>query len=103
MRRIYYRNKKKGGRIWFVDYAYQGRRIRKKIGPSKRLAELALKDIEIKIAKQELGFAPSDISLDCSASDLRCLFLPSPGRRIRGNQEDAVVEITCSYSRIHKV
>jgi len=64
MGRIYYRDKKKGGRTWFADYTYQGRRIRKKIGPSKRLAELALKDIEIKIAKQELGFAPSDITLE---------------------------------------
>lgn len=48
----------------FTDYTFQGRRIRKKMGPSKHLAELALKDIEIKIAKQELGFAPSDITLD---------------------------------------
>ena len=64
MGRIYSRTKKKGGTTWYVDYMYQGVRYRKKIGPSKQLAALALKDIEVKIAKKELGLAPSDISLE---------------------------------------
>lgn len=49
---------------YFVDYRINGRRFRKAIGPSKRIAELALKDIEVKIAKGELGFSPKDNSLE---------------------------------------
>lgn len=46
-----------GGSIYFVDFYYQGKRIRKstKTG-DKRLAELFLKDIEVKIAKNQFGF-----------------------------------------------
>jgi len=43
----------KKGKNWYIDYYHQGRRIRKKIGPSKQVAELALKDVEVKIAKGE--------------------------------------------------
>ncbi len=32
----------KRGKIWYIDYYYQGRRIRERVGPSKRLAEQAL-------------------------------------------------------------
>ena len=41
------------GKNWYIDYYYKGRRIRKKIGPSKQVAELTLKDVEVKIAKGE--------------------------------------------------
>lgn len=37
--------------------------MRKNLGRSKRIAELALKDIEVKIAKGELGFEKKDESL----------------------------------------
>jgi hypothetical protein len=43
----------KKGRYWYIDYYVQGQRKRKKIGPSKQVAELALKDVELKIAKGE--------------------------------------------------
>ncbi len=49
---------------YFVDYRINGRRFRKAVGPSKRIAELALSDIEVKIAKGELGFTPKDNSLE---------------------------------------
>ncbi len=39
----------KGGN-WYIDYYVKGHRKRKKIGPSKKLAELVLKDIHIKNA-----------------------------------------------------
>ncbi len=55
------------GKIWYIDYIVNGRRMRKRVGPSKTLAELALKDIEVRIAKNELGFLPKD-------SDLQKLF-----------------------------
>jgi integrase len=41
------------GKFWYIDYAYKGRRVRKRIGQSKKVAELTLKDIEVKIAKGE--------------------------------------------------
>lgn len=41
------------GANWYVDYYVQGHRKRKKIGPSKKLADQVLKDIQVKIAKRE--------------------------------------------------
>lgn len=38
---------------WYLDYTYKGKRIRKSVGRSKKVAELTLKDIEVKIAKEE--------------------------------------------------
>lgn len=58
---------RKRGKIWYVDYIVAGRRVKKRIGSSKEVAELALQDIEVKIAKNELGFLPKD-------SDLQKLF-----------------------------
>ena len=55
------------GKIWYVDYIYNGKRFKKRVGTSKVYAELKLKEIELKIAKNELGFLPKD-------SDLQKLF-----------------------------
>jgi integrase len=41
------------GNNWYIDYYVKGRRKRKKIGPSKKLALQVLKDVQIKIAKGE--------------------------------------------------
>jgi integrase len=41
----------KKGRHWYIDYYVKGVRKRKKIGPSKQVAELALAQVEVKIAK----------------------------------------------------
>jgi integrase len=38
---------------WWIDYYHQGRRLRKKIGPSKKLAETVLADVQVKIAKNQ--------------------------------------------------
>ena len=43
----------KRGDNWYIDYRVKGKRVRKKIGPSKRLAETALKDVLVKVAKGE--------------------------------------------------
>src|SRR5919202_7000672 len=43
----------KKGRHWYIDYYVKGQRKRKKIGPSKQVAELALKDVELKLARGE--------------------------------------------------
>ena len=48
MSRIYQR-----GRIWYIDYSLNNQRVRKSVGTSKKMAELALKETELQIAKGE--------------------------------------------------
>jgi hypothetical protein len=43
----------KKGRFWYIDYYVKGVRKRKKIGPSKHVADLALAQVQVKIAKGE--------------------------------------------------
>ena len=62
MSRIYSVEGKKGT-TWYVDYLLDGRRFRKRLGRSKRLAELALADIQVKLERRELGFATKDRKL----------------------------------------
>lgn len=42
--------------IWYVDLRINGRRFRKRMGRDKHLAELALKDLEVKTERNQLGF-----------------------------------------------
>lgn len=51
-------------KIWYLDITVKGRRIRRRVGSSKKIAELALKDAEVSAARDEFGFANNDISLD---------------------------------------
>jgi site-specific recombinase XerD len=62
MARLYHIVGKKGT-VWYADYSADGRRVRKRLGRSKRLAELALADIEVKLERKELGFAAKDRKL----------------------------------------
>ena len=55
---------RKRNSTYFIDYRIRNRRLRKKVGHSKKLAELALKDIEVKIAKNEIGFIDKDSTID---------------------------------------
>ena len=50
--------------FYFVDYRVNGRRVRKSVGKSKRIAELAVKDIELKLARNEMGLEPKDGELN---------------------------------------
>ncbi|WAC06732.1 MAG: tyrosine-type recombinase/integrase [Thermodesulfobacteriota bacterium] len=43
----------KKGTNWYIDYYLKGRRKRKKVGPSRKLAEQVLMDVQVKIAKKE--------------------------------------------------
>ncbi len=54
----------KRGKIWYLDIRVKGRRVRKRVGTSKKIAELALRDAEVKVAREEFGFSRNDISLD---------------------------------------
>jgi integrase len=38
---------------WWIDFYHQGQRVRRKVGSSKKLAELALADVRLKAAKNE--------------------------------------------------
>lgn len=59
MARIYQVAGKKG-LTWYLDYAVDGRRVRKRVGRSKKLAELAMADVQVKLERKELGFAARD-------------------------------------------
>lgn len=54
---------RKRGKTWYVDYMLDGKRIVRAIGRSKRIAGLALADIEVKIAKKRAGFLITDKKL----------------------------------------
>lgn len=62
MARIYSWSGKKGT-YWYLDYAVDGRRVRKRVGRSKKLAELALADVRVKLERRELGFQAKDKNL----------------------------------------
>ena len=62
MSRIYSREGKTCT-VWYADYFVDGRRLRKRLGRSKKLAELALADIQVKLERRELGFAAKDRNL----------------------------------------
>ncbi len=62
MARLYSWTGKKGT-YWYIDYALGGRRVRKRVGRNKRMAELALADIQVKLERGELGFQAKDKNL----------------------------------------
>jgi integrase len=58
MARIY-----KRGKVWYLDVRASGRRIRRRVGTSKKIAELALQDAVVKAEREEFGFAKKDMSV----------------------------------------
>ena len=54
----------KRGKVWYIDYSYKGKRTRRSLNTtSKKVAELALKDTDVQIAKEELNLsAPRKVS-----------------------------------------
>ena len=45
---------------YFIDFLFDGKRVRKSLGRNKKVAALAAKEIEVKLAKQEHGFMVKD-------------------------------------------
>ena len=43
------------GNVWYLSYRTKSKRVRNKLGKSKKLADLARKEVEVRIAKNELG------------------------------------------------
>jgi integrase len=50
MARIFKRNN-----VWYIDYLYKGRRYRRRVSKSKKVAKIALSDIEVKIDREDVG------------------------------------------------
>jgi integrase len=50
MAKIYKRNK-----VWYLTYYYKGKRYRKKISRSKRIAEIALGDVQVRLDREDIG------------------------------------------------
>ncbi len=46
----------KRGDVWYLSYRAGGRRVRKSVGNSKKLAILAQKEVEVQLAKKKLGW-----------------------------------------------
>jgi integrase len=53
-------------KTWYIDYHYKGKRVRRSLNTtSKKVAELASKNVDIQIAKEELNLsAPKKISFE---------------------------------------
>ena len=50
----------KRGDTYYISYYFNGRRKKKAVGKSKKVAEIAAKDIEVKLAKNEIGIIDRD-------------------------------------------
>jgi len=46
----------KRGNVWYLSYRAGGKRVRKSVGKSKKLAVLAQKEVEVRLAKKKLGW-----------------------------------------------
>lgn len=64
MARIFQRSDRKGDKNWYLDYHVNGKRIRTKVGPSRKEARLALADIQLKIHREELGYTSKNIEIE---------------------------------------
>jgi integrase len=60
MATLYTRKGKNGKIFYYVNYVVDGERVRKKVGRNRKVAELVLKDIEVKIEKQDAGLVVKD-------------------------------------------
>lgn len=49
----------KRGKVWWLAYSVNGKRVQRSIGPYKKFAEVAKKDVEVKLAKDRAGLAPT--------------------------------------------
>ena len=59
--------------IWYLDYAVAGKRVRRAAGTSRKVADLALKDIEVQMAKGEFGLLPVPVALpNHTAQEQQC-------------------------------
>jgi site-specific recombinase XerD len=92
---------------YYIDYRVNGKRIRKSVGRSKKIAELALKDLEVKLAKGELGFIKKDSSLLKLFEEFRAYcrtnVAPSTQKRYKAILDNFLRFIESEYPHLEKV
>ncbi|MBU8934886.1 MAG: tyrosine-type recombinase/integrase [candidate division Zixibacteria bacterium] len=97
----------KRGRIWYIDITVEGKRLRKPVGTSKKVASLALADLEVKVARQQFDLDVPDGQL----ADLFEAYLgysdtnnaPSTTLRYRQVIQNFVLFLRLHHSHISKV
>lgn len=101
---------RKIAKSWWIDYRIDGKRFRKRIGKSKQIAQLALSDIEVKIAKRRAGFFVSDKKLadyiPQFLSYIRVHVKPSTAKRyvqIINHLEDFLITLEDSLVKLSQV
>lgn len=55
---------RKRGKSYYIDYFKDGQRKRKSVGKSKATAEIVLKDLEVKLAREESGLFLREIRME---------------------------------------
>ena len=98
---------RKKGSAYFIDYRVNNRRFRKAVGRSKKIAELALKDLEVKIAKRELGFEQKDGQIEKLISDFRTYcktnLAPSTDKRYKSIIDNFERALLHHYPHLNKL
>lgn len=98
---------RKKGNSYFIDYRVHGKRKRKSVGKSKKIAELALKDLEVKLARNELGFEKKDSSFQKLLHDYQAYcktnLAPSTQNRYKSIIDNFKRFLKSDYPHIEKV
>lgn len=98
---------RKKGSAYFIDYRIHGKRFRKAVGRSKKIAELALKDLEVKLARQELGFLSKDGAIEKLIMEFKnyCKtnLAPSTQKRYSAILDNFVRFLTEVYPHLDKI
>ena len=99
---------RKRGNVYHIDYRVGGKRIRKKVGKIKSVAEIALKDIEVGIAKKEIGIVErKDIGLESFFDKYleysQTNHAPSSQKRFRAIIDNFKYFLNYKYSRIARL
>jgi integrase len=69
---------------WYLNYTVNGKRIRRPVGKSKKIAELALADLQLKIDRRQAGLSDPKITLDQFFEQSRArISRKNPGTRTR--------------------
>jgi len=92
---------------YFIDYRVNGRRFRKNVGNSKKIAELALKDLEVKLIKQELGFEIKDSTFQKLLTEYKTYcktnLAPSTCKRYKSIIDNFLRFLQSDYRHIEKI
>lgn len=75
MARIYKREGRNGP-VWYLDYKAEGRRIRKRLGKSRKLAESALARIRTQLERKEVAKTVSGAAQAATILDRPVVILP---------------------------